>query len=420
MDLESDIAFAIRSDLLRRLGYFDKAMPLAKRAITLNPNKSSYYDLLGMIQAGSNQFELALTSYSKSLKLNSNSSEVNYRIGLIYERQNKLELARDYYLRSLECDPSNAVARVSKAYMDLIRGNYRVAWQDFEARWQAQTVPEWEPHILASPRWSKQRDSIVLVYAEQGMGDTIHFVRYAHLINQRYGCKVYLEVQKPLVRLMQTLPHIDKVFACDGDVPTDIQYVISTMSLPGVLGLNSEQTLSQVTVPYFDSGPNWRARLFDLKGLKVGLCWSGGQQLDSFNLLAVDKRRDISLYQLSPLAELDNISWVSLQVGPQSLQRYNSPLKLIDCTDELSDVYDTAALIDNLDVVVTIDTAVAHLAGALGKTVLLMARFDCCWRWQSSRTAALCYPNILVLRQTSLDDWSSVVSQVKDRLIALC
>jgi hypothetical protein len=401
MDFSAPALCAVRSELLRCLGKSDSALELAFASGNL--------EKIGAADAESGNFDVALYHYIQCY-----SAEAVYRAGLINERLGKLEASRDNYIEALLIDPTHALARVSLAYVELIRGNYRLAWELYEARWRAQTVEETEPHILSNPRWERQKNSVVLVYAEQGMGDTIHFARYAPLLFIRYDCQVYLEVQKPLVGLLQQLPHIARVFAADDEIPTDIAYVIPLLSLPRVLALNTEQELSRPTVPYLTAKP----LAIDALGLRVGLCWAGGQPIDLFNLLATDRRRDISLCELDSLSGLEGFSFISLQYGHPRVQIFGSPIRFVD-VPPINDFSDTAALINALDVVVTIDTAVAHLAGALGKRVLLMARFDPCWRWRNATTAKICYPMLEVFRQTKLDDWSEVVTGIGDRLIAL-
>ncbi len=409
MDYDSAPILAARANILSHIGVFASAKQRIASAIDLERDNGGYWALYGEILSELGDYGGALASYQ--MKSPPDAADAHYRRGLIHERMGQLDEATACYRKA----PGHALAECSLAYMELVRGNYGRAWELYEARWRAQTKEETEPHILSNPRWARQRDAVVLVYAEQGMGDTIHFCRYAHMLHTRYGCRVYLEVQKPLVRLLQSLPGIDKVFAYDGDIPTDIQYVLPMLSLPLALGLNTEAALA--SVPYIGVHPQEIVLTFN--ALRVGLCWAGGQRINPLKLLEIDKRRDIPLWELSPLAELEDIYWVSLQVGEPSVQALNSPLSIFDITDTLQDFYDTAQLISCLDVVVTIDTAVAHLAGAMGKRVLLMVRFDPCWRWHNERNAKLCYPTLEVFRQKSYGDWGSVVAAVKERLRAL-
>ena len=190
------------------------------------------------------------------------------------------------------------------------------------------------------------------------------------------------------------------------------------MSLPHAVGTTLETI--PATTPYLTADPadvaHWRARLAGLAGLRVGLCWAGGR----FNLgqIVVDRRRSITLDALAPLGDVSGVQFISLQKGPPAAQAARPPrgMELHDFTEDLHDFADTAALIDNLDLVISVDTAVAHLAGALGKPVWLLNRFDTCLRWLRNRDDSPWYPSLRQFRQPTPGDWPSVISRAQDAL----
>jgi hypothetical protein len=192
------------------------------------------------------------------------------------------------------------------------------------------------------------------------------------------------------------------------------------MSLPRAVGTTLD-TIPAAT-PYMDADParaaDWRERLAGLPGLRIGLVWAGSARSEMPELSAVDRRRSIALHLMAPLGEAAGVSFISLQKGEPAAQADHLPdgMALHDFTADLHDFADTAALIDGLDLVISVDTAVAHLAGALGKPVWLLNRFDTCWRWLLNRDDSPWYPRLRQFRQPAPGDWNAVVREVRDAL----
>jgi hypothetical protein len=221
----------------------------------------------------------------------------------------------------------------------------------------------------------------------------------------------------PLVRLLSQLPGVTQILAHGDSLPAfDLHCPL--MSLPRAVGTTLE-TIPAVT-PYLAADPaqaaEWHERLAGLDGLRIGLVWSGGFRLAP-GLATIDRRR-IALATMAPLGEVSGVSFVSLQKGEAAPQAANPPcgMALHDFTADLHDFADTAALIDGLDLVISIDTAVAHLAGALGKPIWLLNRFDADWRWLLNRDDSPWYPTLRQFRQPSPGDWNSVIRRVRDAL----
>jgi hypothetical protein len=248
----------------------------------------------------------------------------------------------------------------------------------------------------------------ILLHAEQGLGDVLQFCRYAPLVAAQ--ADVVLQVPGPLVRLLTSLPGRGRIVAEDEPLP-EFDLHCPLLSLPFAFKTTLE-TIPRA-IPYLAAAPAavaaWRDRLVVLSGLRVGICWAGNPVVQS-----IDGRRSVGLARLAPLGDIAGAHFVSLQKGVAGADAVRPPngMTIHDWTDELQDFADTAALIEALDLVITVDTAVAHLAGALGKPVWILSRFDACWRWLDGRDDSPWYPTARLFRQTAAGDWDDVVARV--------
>jgi hypothetical protein len=222
-----------------------------------------------------------------------------------------------------------------------------------------------------------------------------------------------LEAQRPLLPLLTGLPGVEAVVA-HGDPLPAFDLHCPMLTLPLLLDTRLESIPG--TTPYLAADPAhvaaWRSRLDDIPGLRVGLVWAGNPAM------AADRRRSVALDRLAPLATVPGVTFVSLQKGPATKQTPPDGMRLLDWTEELKDFGDTAALIEALDLVVSVDTSVVHLAGALGKKVWLLNRFDACWRWLRGREDSPWYPNLQQFRQTEAGGWEAVVTRIRAALEA--
>jgi tetratricopeptide (TPR) repeat protein len=257
----------------------------------------------------------------------------------------------------------------------------------------------------------------ILVRAEQGFGDTLQFCRYVPML----AATVVLEVPRPLTRLLSSLGGVHQIVATGDELPPFDAW-IPMMSLP--LAFRTTIDTIPAAVPYLHADPErsaaWRHRLATLPGRKIGLVWAGSPRREDPNTSATDRRRSITLDHYSPLAALSGHSLISLQKGEPAGQTRTPPpgMTLHDWTAELEDFADTAALVEALDLVISVDTSVVHLAGALGKPVWVLNRYDQCWRWLLNRTDSPWYPAARLFRQPSPGDWSGVMRDVVQALRA--
>jgi len=245
----------------------------------------------------------------------------------------------------------------------------------------------------------------------------LQFCRYVPMLARR--ARVILEAPRPLVRLLSGLEGVAAIVA-EGEPPPEYDGWIPLMSLPLAFGA----TLGTIprSIPYLHADPErsamWKARLGALPGRKVGLVWAGSPRHGQPRANLIDRRRSMPLSHYAPLAGVPGISLISLQKGDASGQAPPDGTRLHDWTGELHDFADTAALVDALDLVVSVDTSVVHLAGALGKPVWVLNRYDQCWRWLWGRTDSPWYPTARLFQQRTPGDWAGVVSDVADALRA--
>ena len=276
------------------------------------------------------------------------------------------------------------------------------------------------PRKFACPQWRGEdlADKTIFLHSEQGYGDTIQFLRYVPLLASRGG-RVILEVPPSLGRLAEQLQGAAQVFA-SGAVTPAADFFCPLLSLPRAFGTTVATIPGEV--PYLAADraavAAWRRRLADLEGLRVGLVWAGNPRPNQPGANRIDRRRSVTLGHFANLAEVPGVSFVSLQKGQAASQTRSPPPGLLvhDWTDELTDFADTAALIEALDLVISVDTSVVHLAGALGKPTWLLNRFDTCWRWLLNRDDSPWYPTLRQFRQPSPGDWNSVICGVRDAL----
>jgi tetratricopeptide (TPR) repeat protein len=320
----------------------------------------------------------------------------------------------------LAIKPDYAEAHFHKGLACLRLGDFEPGWREYE--WRRRTkdwaIPE---RNFLQLEWSGKdplAGKTILLYAEQGFGDTIQFCRYAQLIAS--DARVVLEVPSALVLLLSSLKGIAQIVARGEPLPPFDLYC-PLLSLPHAFGT----TLATIPgeVPYLAADAAkaiaGRQRLADLPGLRVGLVWSGNPRLWKVDTSIMDRRRSISVEQFRALAAVRGVSFVSLQKGEAASQTRPSGMVIHDWTSELHDFADTAALIEALDLVISVDTSVAHLAGALGKPVWLLNRFDTCWRWLLGRDDSPWYPTLRQFRQSEAGDWDGVLTPVRQALTQL-
>jgi hypothetical protein len=340
----------------------------------------------------------ATTAYRHAIRINPNLAEAYSNMSAALRDQGQYQDAIAASEQAIRLKPGLAEAHFNLAMLLLLMGDFARGWAEFDWRWKRQDVVaplrQFPQRQWAGEELNGQR---LLLYAEQGFGDTIQFIRYLPQVVAR-GAKVALVCQPELCRLLKSFPGVWQIANGRPPLPEfDVHFPL--MSLPRIFGTR-EQSIPD-SMPYIHADPKrvevWAGFLQDSKQrVRVGLAWAGRPNHPN------DKRRTLELRQFGPLASVTGMSFHSLQTGAASIQarmpgRSNPPVT--DFTDRLTDFAETAALIANLDLVITVDTAVAHLTGAMGKPVWVLLPFVPDWRWMLNREDNPWYPTMRLFRQ---------------------
>jgi tetratricopeptide (TPR) repeat protein len=404
--------------LLQELGRWPEAEACFRAALRLQPDFADAHNSLGIILRAMARAAEAEASYRSALRLRPDFAAAHSNLGNALLDLGRPHDAAVCYRAALRLQPEFPDAHANLSYALLLTGQLREGWEEYEWRWRAKHLVG-RGRDFSVPLWSGEeaRDRVILLHAEQGYGDTLHFCRYVPMVAER--ATVVLEVHQPLVRLLGQLPGVSRIVARGEPLP-NFDLHCPLLSLPRAFGTTLETIPG--SPPYLAADPQeaakWRRRLERIPGLRVGLAWAGGPRRHEPELAAVDRRRSISLAMLAPLAEAAGVSFVSLQKGGPAAEAAQPPpgMTLYDFTAEIDDFRDTAALVDALDLVISVDTSVVHLAGALGKPVWLLNRFDTCWRWLLGRDDSPWYPQLRQFRQTRSGEWGGVIREAADAL----
>lgn len=393
---------------LSDLGRPEAAAAAYREALRLNPALPDLHNSLGLALHEASRLDEAAEALQIAASRAPHDTATTSNLAGVLKDAGRLAEAEALYRDLLRHDPANALAHYNLSVMLLVAGRFAEAWPEWEWRFRADPLLS---HRFAAPLWTGEKlaGRTLLVHAEQGIGDMVQFCRYVPLL-PRDG-RVVLEVHRPLVGLLHQLAGVAEVVGIGDPLPAhDLRCPM--MSLPLVLGLTATADIP-AEVPYLRADPtrvaDWRRRVADLPGQRVGVVWAGNPER-----MRMDRRRSLPVAALAPLTAVPGISLVSLQKGPAAAQLADSPLAgaMADWTGELTDFVDTAALIEALDLVIGVDTAVLHVAGALARPVWLLNRFDTCWRWELGCDDSRWYPTLRQFRQATPGDWQDVVARV--------
>ena len=388
-----------------------------KKAIELNPNRADLHNLLADCNYILARYSEAILSYENTLKINPNYAECYYKIGQAYQQIGQHHQAIKSYKQSVSVEPKNAEFHSQLGTTLLLTGDFKNGWMEYEWR---RKIGKYKKYF-AEPFWQGNdlAGKTLLVYAEQGMGDTIQFYRFISLLEHR-NCTVILECHPPLKPLFEAwglASETVQIFAIGEKLP-NFDFYLPLMSFPYVLGLENVDQIplffpSQVS----DVLPNMPLQIpLEKRGnLKIGLVWAGNPNHNR------DKQRSMKLNQLSSLFDIPNCVFFSLQVGESRTELYQmmdqiQGLSITDLGQTFSNFVDTAMAVSQLDLVVSVDTAVAHLAATMGKPTWIMLSANPDWRWLLQRSDCPWYPTVRLFRQQVLGDWSYVVASIADVL----
>jgi tetratricopeptide (TPR) repeat protein len=405
--------------LLQRQGHVEAAIACYEAAVRARPTYAQAHNNLGTLYAARGETDRAAECYAKTLAARPDSAEALNNMGNVRKVQGRLDEARRYYAQSLAANAGYAQAHHNRGLLLLADGDYAAGWPEYEWRLQC---PDFSTPSLDCPRWQGEplAGRIVLVHAEQGLGDTLQFVRFLPLVKERGG-SIKLEVQPSLVPLLRSSGLGDMVELIGQDEPPGrFDLHVPLLSLPGILGITPD------TIPaaggYLSADPrlveHWRGVLEGGARLKVGIAWQGK------TTHRADRFRSIPLDAFAPLA-LAGVELVSLQkgMGVDQLagvaERFEVRQLGADFDAAHGAFMDTAAVMKNLDLVITADTAIVHLAGALAVPTWVALTLVPDWRWMHQRCDSPWYTSVRLFRQQRLGDWSEVFTRMAGELAAL-
>ncbi len=426
LQLAPDFAEAITNYATANLkkGQVLQAIQLYREALSFKPDFTIALNGLGVACKMQGDFEDALQQLQKAVALEPENPELLNNLAATYMDTHQLDKAIPLFKQAVQFNPDYHVAHMGLALALLMHGDWEEGWQYYEYRWQgshSSLLGMTDKPKTPSPQWKGEpvpKGSGLLVFCEQGIGDNFQFVRYLRLAAQRFT-RVALLCPPALINILRgsfsNLPNVSIVDQVV-DNGNQWQFHCHMMSLP----LAFKTTLANVPsqVPYLSAPLNrvhyWESRLAPIASKKprVGLVWAGGDKLRD------DKERSIALAQLLPLLKIESICWVSLQKSNQTSPETAELCKqyLTDWMPEIRDFADTAALMETLDLVVSVDTSVAHLAGALAKPVWLFNRYSGDWRWMYDREDSPWYPSMRIFNQPKKGDWQPVVKHMASAL----
>jgi len=391
-------------------GQPDESIECCYKAIEIKPDYAEAFYNLGIAFNDKGELDEAVKSYKRALQLKPGFKDVYVNLGNSYKNKLELDEAVKCFGLAVTGREGYDPARMNRALTWLLKGDYEKGWPEYEQRLAKK---EYLRREFPYTRWdgSTLNGKTILVHAEQGFGDTMQFVRFLPLVKEMGG-QIIFECQKSLTNLLQYCAGVDKIVASDGNVTPSVAFDVhlQLLSLPGISGVYLDSL--PVKVPYIfpDTAlvSYWKEKLSSNNNLKVGLVWGGNPKQSN------DNNRSSTLACFSQLGSISGVTLYSLQKGEPASQLTNPPegMNVVDFDDEMKDFSDTAAFIDNLDLVIAVDTAVAHLAGALGKPVWVLACYCPTWHLQLWRDDCAWYPSMRVFRQSEPHDWDSVLQQV--------
>ena len=407
------------ADHLHDSGDWPQALAILQQAIPVDPAFAPARNLAGIVCADLGEHEAAMAQFRAAIALAPGDASAWANLGMQLKIMDRFDAALAAYDAALARSPDDPAIRLNRALALLRAGRLAEGWVDYECRlFRANDAALPREKLL--PAGADLAGRTVLVTHQDGFGDTLQFARYLPLL-AACGARVLIWVPGDLVTVLRGIPGVTDVLSGNCPAPA-FDFHCPFTSLPRAFNT----TLADIPadIPYLTPDPalvaQWRARLPNRAPgeLRVGLVWAGQARPHMPGFAALDARRSMTLADFAPLAGVPGMRFIALQKGPAAAQTAPPGLDLLSYTDDIKDFADTAALIAQLDVVVSVDTSVVHLAGALGARVLLLDRFDNCWRWLAGRDDSPWYPSLRIIRQRRPGDWAGVIRRLAVLLIS--
>ncbi len=401
--------------LLREQKRYDEAIEVLEQAIATEPGHAGAYANLGTTIRDTGRYDEAIPILERSIELNPQSAEAHNNLGTTFHALGMSEDAGRCYDEAVRLNPDLADAHLSRATWRMRNGDLAGGFEEYEWRWKTKVFAD---RGFAQPRWTGEplAGRTILLYAEQGMGDTLHFVRFAAEARRRGG-RVIVECQKQLVDFLAGCSLAEVVIPLYAPLPPfDVHAPL--MSLPGILKLAPEQFWQG---PYLKVDPGrletWRTRLASCPGFRVGICWRGNREH------IFDSQRTLPLAAFASLARVAGVRLISLQKDATDDELAQAGFEVLTLESEgqrPTDTFsDAAAVIQQLDLVITVDTSVAHLAGGMAAPAWVTVSSNPDWRWQLTGDRTPWYPTLRLFRQEKLYEWDDVMRRMADELAAM-
>ena len=419
IEIQPDFPVALSNlgNTLKQLGQLDEAEASCREALRLKPDYSTAFNNLGVALVAQGRLQEASATFEEALALMPNDAVTHSNLSAALVRQGKYTEAEANSKQALSLNPNYAEAHKNQGIVWLLLGDFERGWPEYEWRWQCPGSKM--PGYSASLWQGEPLDGkTILLHHEQGLGDTIQFVRYATILKQHGAGQVVVKTQKPLMKLLAACPGIDELVCDDAKLPAfDVH--VPMLSVPGILETTFESIPAKVPYLHAESElvAKWQRRLAAYDGFKVGIAWQGSPDFHA------DAQRSVPLQHFAKLAAVPGVRLFSLQkgFGSEQIDAMNGQFELVDFGEELDvdagPFMDTAAIIQNVDLVITSDTSVPHLAGALGVPTWLALSISPDWRWFLEREDNPWYPTMRLFRQQKLGDWEDVFSRIGDALL---
>ena len=398
--------------LYAKFKLYDKAIELYQKSIKLKPTYAGAYTNLGNALNKKARHEEAVYFHKTAISLDAKSPNHFSNCASAYKNLGRFSEAKKYYQKALSLDPSHVNAHFDLATLLLQTGEVKEGWREYEWRFKKDEmlghIKKYKTIFKATPyRGEKLKGERVLVHAEQGFGDTLMMARYLKLLKER-GATVVLYLRGGLERLFSTMNYVDEIYTREDKIPV-FDYQVAFMSLAFVLDIKLEK-LTQ-NYPYFTIDETYKLPSSKNK-LKIGIVWGASNTGESYEKKVFDLRH----FKL--MSNSKKIQLYSLQLGEDSrdIEHYEMKDDIIDLSKKIDDFYTTAKMINALDLVITSDTSVAHLAGAMGKNVWVLLQKVPDWRWGVGEFMSSWYPSARLFHQYSLGDFNSLFRQVYKEL----
>jgi tetratricopeptide (TPR) repeat protein len=413
LNFNPDSAEALNNlgNVLLELNQHDEAKACWERALTLKPEFADALNNLGSVHFQLGQMEEAMTCLEHALALVPENVDALLNKGEILRRQGTLNQALACYQQALALKPEYLEAQWHQSLLQLQMGDFTSGWKGYECRHHRKN----RPRTFSQPLWRGQplMGARILLHAEQGLGDSIQFLRYLPMVHAAGGT-VLLDIPERLRRLAQELPGIDSLTTAGEPLPA-FDWHCPLMSLPLAFGTMVETIPAQVPYLTIPAEATRKAETlpFPSTGLRVGLAWAGRRER------VLDQFRSINFAQFEPLFDLKEIYFYSLQMGDGAEQLAHASIEITELAPFTEDMADTAAQMAQLDLIITVDTSVAHLAGSLARPTWLLLEHVPDWRWLHDRDDSPWYPTMRLFRQLEPGNWSAVFQHVRKELEAL-